>query len=179
MASHNWKAVKRHHAAKSAELQKYFEHLPSLIEKYPREVTLAYVFSRIEGGQNRALYCGVVKLHRAHGEVAAGILETHHLTRVGFVDHFKVIFGAPLDPNITAKIKFSEKIRDKVVHGKSVNDAEMRKAIVEALDYADDLNSFISKIADFRPFGDLRGFKGRGKPLEKSTTRWLLKGLGF
>ena len=33
--------------------------------------------------------------------------------------------------------------------------------------------------AEFRPFGDLRGFKGRGQPLERTTTRWVLKGMGM
>ena len=37
----------------------------------------------------------------------------------------------------------------------------------------------ISSSADFTPFGNLRGFKGRSKALEPRTTRWLLKGPGL
>ena len=48
-----------------AEIQKYFEHLPNLIEQFPLDVVLTYVFARVELAHNMALYCGIAKLHRA------------------------------------------------------------------------------------------------------------------
>ncbi len=50
------------------------------------------------------------------------------------------------------------------MHGKEVTEKEKRQAIVDVIDYADDLNEFVKSIAGFRPFGDMRGYKG-GLPL--------------
>jgi hypothetical protein len=55
----------------------------------------------------------------------------------------------------------------------------MREAHIDVIEYAEALNEDIEEIAGFSPFGDLRGFKGRAEPLDNSTSRWLLKGLGF
>jgi len=68
------------------------------------------------------------------------------------------------------------------MHGKSVSDPDKRKAISLALHYAEGMNRLIAvtKNLGFRPFtGDLRGFIGALGFLDKSTTRWILKGMGF
>lgn len=46
----------------SSGVQRYFEHLPKLLDEFPLNVALAYAFSRLELAQNMALYCGVVKV---------------------------------------------------------------------------------------------------------------------
>ena len=48
------------------EIQDQFYPSVELIGKYPWQVVLAYMFSRIERVHNLTLFCGVVKLHRAH-----------------------------------------------------------------------------------------------------------------
>jgi len=65
------------------------------------------------------------------------------------------------------------------MHGKSVIAVDLRKAISSIFDYAEALDSEVQKLSGVRPFGDLRGFKGRSQPLDKTTSKWLLKGLGF
>ena len=55
----------------------------------------------------------------------------------------------------------------------------MRQAHVDIIEYAESVNIELQSVAGFEPFGDLRGFKGKVKSLEKGTTRWLLKGIGF
>lgn len=55
----------------------------------------------------------------------------------------------------------------------------MRQAILDVLDYANEYNAFVKALAAFPPFGDLRGFHGRGDRLTPATTRLVLKGLGF
>lgn len=137
------------------------------------------MFLRTEKAQNRALYCGVVKLHCADSTVADAAVNCQYLTRDGFLALYKNVFGHPLSAATSAKIKDAEKIRDRVVHGKAVSDPDLRQAIVEVLEYAAAMNTDINSIAGFKPFGDLRGFKGRAQGLAKPTTRWLLKGLGF
>jgi hypothetical protein len=154
-------------------------HLPSLIENYDWDVAIAYQFIRVETAQNRTIYGGVVKLHRAEASIADSMLYSLHITRASFLTLIETIFGAPLPTTVVEKLKFAEKVRDKNVHGKGISDPDARQALVDVLEYATDFNAFIEGIGGFRPFGDMRGFKGATQPLEKSTTRWLLKGLGL
>ena len=175
----SYKAVLNVFNTCSDSVKWYFDQVPDLLPNYPYEVTLAYLFLRTERAQNRALYCGVVKLHRASGTVADAAVSAQYLTRDGFIDLYKNVFGHDLAKATRGKINKAEKVRDRVIHGKDVSDAEMREAIVDVFEYAEALNSDLSAAAGFKPFGDLRGFKGRGQPLDNSTTRWLLKGLGF
>jgi hypothetical protein len=179
MAIPSCKAVLKHYASVPGDVQKFFGHLPSLIENYGWEVCIAYQFIRVETAQNRTLYGGVVRLHRANAKVTESMLYSLHVTRASFLVLVETIFGAPLPAVIADKIKIAEKVRDKTVHGKGISGADARQALVDVLDYAAELNQFVEGIAGFRPFGDMRGFKGATAPLEKSTTRWLLKGLGF
>jgi hypothetical protein len=159
------------------EIQKYFTPSVELIERYPWEVTLAYMFSRIELAHNMTLYCGVVKLHRAHSEVAWSAIDSLHITRNNFRELFETVFGKPLKSKIIKKISEAEAIRDKIMHGKDVPNANLRKAIFRLIKYTELFNDFVFQAAGFKPFGSLRGFKGRAEPLDKSTTMWLLKGI--
>ena len=56
---------------------------------------------------------------------------------------------------------------------------EAREGLTSVLDFATEFNDFVSSLAGFRPFGKLRGYKGRKKPLPKATTRWILRGMGI
>lgn len=179
MAISSYKAVLKHYKSVPKDVQHYFAYLPSLIENYNWDVCIAYQFICVETAQNRTLYGGVVKLHLADGSVADSMLFSLHITRASFLELVKNIFGKPLPDVVANKLKFAENVRDKTVHGKGISEAEARQALVDVLDYASDLNNFVEGIAGFRPFGDMRGFKGAAQPLEKSTTHWLLKGLGF
>lgn len=74
----------------------------------------------------------------------------------------------------------AEKIRDKIVHGKDTTALENRTVLAAVLAYAEGLDEFVFKRAEFRPFTvDMRGFTGRREALDDSTTRWLMRGLGF
>jgi hypothetical protein len=75
------------------EIQKYFEHLPKLVVELPLEVSLAYMFARVELAQNMTLYGGIIKLHRGNAELTKNAVNTHHLTREGFEKLFSHVFG--------------------------------------------------------------------------------------
>lgn len=175
----SYKGVLKRYEASTEQVRWYFDQFPGLIGNFPYEVTLAYLFLSTEKAHNRALYCGVVKLHRADSEIADRVMNTHHMIRDGFLELYKNVFGHALSAATVAKIKDAEKIRDRVIHGKDVTAPELRQALVDVIEYAEALNIDVAAIGGFEPFGNLRGFKGRGEPLDKSTTRWLLKGLGF
>ena len=65
------------------------------------------------------------------------------------------------------------------MQGKQATAANLRKAIHDVFEYAKEFNNLVSSLEGFKPFGDLRGFKGRRENMDKNSTRWILKGLGF
>ena len=88
--------------------------------------------------------------------------------------------GSQLPPVILSKLKTAERIRDKAIHGSRPTDAELRNAIKDVLDYSEDYDSHVKRLAGFCPFGDLRGIlSGRAWRLDRPTTKLVLKGLGF
>ena len=153
--------------------------MDDLIKECPWGVSIAWVFLRIEQAQHRALYCGIVKLHRVDKELAEVALERRHMTREGFDELFKVVFGVNLPAPVRDKIKRAEDVRDKVIHGKNVTNAAMRDSLVDAIDFAERLNAELKKLAGVEPCGNIKGFNGRGQPHDKKTSRWILKGMGF
>ena len=102
-----------------------------------------------------------------------------HLTREGFKEIFKNVFGAELNKASRVKLEEAEKVRDKVIHGKTVPDNELREAIADVLEYAELLNEEVYLISGFKPFASMKGFKGRADSLDNRTTKWIMRGLGF
>jgi hypothetical protein len=174
------RAVLRHFRRLPREIQNHFQYFPDIItSKLPLEVGLAYLFYAVEIAHRDTLYCGLVKLHHADSALARRIVRSHHITRAEFRELFQNVLGkSPPDP-IRRKLQDAEKIRDKAIHGSEPTTIEMRRAIVDILDYAKAYNGFVRSLAGFPPFGDLRGFHGKKKRLEQSTTRWLMRGIGF
>jgi len=176
----SYKALLRLFDAAPAGVQRHFGHLTRLVnDELPYEIALAYCFLKVEQAQNRALYGGVVKLHRCNAEFAKRLMNFQHLTRDGFKVLFKNVMGKELKATTADAICEAEKIRDRVVHGKDVTENELRTAIADVLTYAEAFDAQVHSIAGFRPLGDMRGFKGRAEPLDKRTTKWLMRGLGF
>jgi hypothetical protein len=157
----------------------YFEHLPKLIDTFPLDVALAYVFAQVESAQVMALYCGATKLHSVDKDIARRAMSTHHMTRSDFRTKFESIYGTPISDSTIKLANVAEAVRDRVMHGKEATDDDKRNAIAHALQYAIEMNDLTATLGGPRPFGDLRGFKGAAKALPKPTSRWVLKGMGF
>jgi len=173
------KGVVAHFHGLPPALQAYYGHLPALVENFPWDISLIYQFARVELAYRRTLYCGAVKLHKADPDLAWQAVRSQHITRASFRAIFSTVIGYELDPAVGNMILGAESVRDDIMHGKSGHDRVKRDAIIQVLDYSHALNEFLSARVHFRPFGDLRGFKGRGKSLDKNTSRFLLKGLGL
>lgn len=97
---------------------------------FPNEVCLAYLFLRLEKGQNKALYCAVVKVHKASAKMSDKAIEAQYLTRDGFLKLYKTVFGKPVSPATLKLSNTAAKIRDKVIHGKTVTPAAVREALL-------------------------------------------------
>lgn len=175
----SWRGVVQAYKSMPERVRKYFAHVPSLAKDYPWEVCIAYQFGRMELAHNMAIYCGIVKLHRAFPALARTAVEQHHMTRPEFQRLYETVFGAKLTKPVRDLIDEAESIRDKIMHGKTITDAQMRKAVVDILKYAKAVNDRTNDLGGIQPFGDLRGFKGRAASLDRSTTRWILKGIGL
>lgn len=161
-------------------LQEYFVHFPKLVEDFPHEVALSYLFAQIELAHNMTIYCGVVKCHCVNADVARNSVNAHHMTRERFRDLYRLIMdNKRIEAGALEKAISAEKVRDKILHGKKVQPADKREAIVNSLEYATQFNEQVFRDAGFRPFGRLSGFKGRAKALDKSTSRWVLMGIGL
>lgn len=161
------------------EVKGYFEHFPKLAKEFPWDVAISYMFALVELAHNMTIYCGIVKLHRAEGNLVRKAVNNQHITRPSFKEFYKTVFGEDVKKSISEKIEEAEKIRDKILHGKPVSEELKRKAVVDILDYAQNFNKEIYRIAGFKPFGSVKGFKGRAQPLDRSTSRWILRGMGF
>lgn len=162
------------------EIKSYFECLPDLIkDSYPYDVSLAYMFSRVERAHRRTLYCGIVKKYSANSELTDEVTRKLFISREEFQVLFKNVFGKEIDKGILNILQKAEKVRDKGMHGKDPSDSEIRNAINELLTYSNEFNDFVHKLSGFKPFGSLRGFKGRAENMDKETTRLILKGLEF
>jgi len=164
----------------SPEVGRHFEHLPELLADYPMEVALAYVFQRLELGQNMALYCGVVKLHRADSDVARNAIGSHHMTRRGFAELYRTVFNTDLPREAKKDLETAERTRDTIMHGGAASEDRQRNAIGRVLEFAEAANEQLHQNCQLRPFcGFWRGFAGRLQKLEPRTTRFMLKGMGF
>jgi hypothetical protein len=162
------------------EICKYFRYLPPLIKNdLPYDIALAYLFSQIERAHRRTLYCGITKRYSANSELTDEIIRKEYVTRDGFKQLFKNVYGQEFPDGLNKMIEHAEDMRDTEMHGKPAGDADLRQAIHDVFEYAKEFNRMISRLEGFEPFGDLRGFKGRGENMDKETTRWILKGLSF
>lgn len=164
------------------DIREYFSEFRTLLDsKCSLNVLLAYMFFRLEQGERMTLYCGARKVHKTNAELTWKAIDNEHLTRKAFQERFKNIFSVPVPAELQEIIRPAEDIRDNLMHGVSLDEAKLRDAINRVLCFADEINKFMdAREVGFRPFvGDLRGFVGRLQPHDKSSSRLILKGLGF
>lgn len=169
----------KEYQSSAPDIQKYFEHLRRLIENFPIDVALTYAFARVEWAHTRVLYCGIAKLHRAQADLTYRAVREHYMSRKEFRSKYKTVYGKPIPDSTCLLLTKAEAVRDRAIHGKNPSDDEIRNAIAHILRYAKAMNECTVSNGGPAPFGDLRGFKGAAQALEKETTRWVLKGMGF
>lgn len=175
----SWRGVRKRLSEAPNEVQWYFEPVAELIEHYPWEVSLSYLFARVERAHLMAIYCGVVKLHKADATLASKAVDLFHNTREEFQAKFENVFGRKIPKPLQETLEQAQTVRDRVLHGKTVSESEYRMAITTIVHYATEFNGVCYETGGFRPFGDLRGYKGAASSLDTSTSRWLLRGIGL
>lgn len=170
-------------SSESPGFRGYFSGLPLLLTGASSNLpaALAYQFHLIETAHHRVLYGCLCRMHEANSTLARNAVDGQHMTREKFRSLFESVVGKAIPNPIVVKITAAEKIRDRIVHGKSTTDSELWQAVQRLTEYAIELNKFVQNEANFEAFGDMRGVVGRrgATPLSNQTTRWLLKGMGF
>jgi hypothetical protein len=175
----NWKQVRTRYQALPVEIREYLGEYPQLLEKFSWKVTVGYVFTQLETAHRTALYCGSVKRHRVDSGLAWHAIDLWDMKRKEFSQVFKAIFDHEIGEDLTKLLREAEEVRDKNMHGKTVQDADQRRCQVRVLDYLEGFHDLVRSTGVASPFDDLRGFKGAAQPLEANTSRLVLKGLGF
>jgi hypothetical protein len=161
------------------EIRAYFSDLPRLLDSFPLEVSISYLFTQIQRVHNATLCSGAVRVHKANRNVARVAVGAQHMTREGFQKQFETVFGKPIPEEVKQELEAAEIVHDRILNGQRAPEKEKREAIGHVLDYAQALNRFVNGLAKFKPFGDQKGANGCAESLGKSTTRWMLKGMGF
>jgi hypothetical protein len=178
-AAVNYKQVLKHFLSKRGEIPSYFPAFPELVKNFHWDVSVTYVFSRIESGKHIAIYCGIVKLHGTDAKRTKELVDGDHMSRTRFKELFRTVYGQPIPEDLLKKLEDAEKVRDKISHGKRWQARDARGALVDIFDFAEGLNNLVRDLGGFSLFGDLRGFKGARRPLSKKTTELVLRGVGL
>ena len=175
----NYKQVLAQFADKPEGIRNFFGSFPELVERYDWDVSVSYVFTRVEIAKRSTLYCGIVKRHWTDAKMTRDALDRDHMSRGRFRELFKMVFGSNIPAALLEKLAAGESVRDKVAHGKWLEPAQARQGLVEIFDFSNQFNTHMTQLAGFAPFGSLKGFKGRAESLPKQTTHWVLKGMGI
>lgn len=175
----SWRGVRNKLEEAPENVQRYFKPVEKLIEHFPWEVSLSYMYALVERAHLNSIYCGVVKLHQADATLARKAVDKFENRRKEFQQMFARVFGRAIPAPLQALLKVAQDVRDRALHGKRVPDRDYRMAIAAVIDYAVGFNEECERHGSFQPFGGLRGFKGRKKLLDRKTSRWVLKGIGL
>ncbi|MEM9438517.1 MAG: hypothetical protein AAGA15_15930 [Pseudomonadota bacterium] len=172
--------LKRQFDALPGPVRRYFKKLEPLLKDGANfDVTLAFLFVKVEEAHHRALKCGFVRLLDCDSEKVDEVLERQHFTRAAFWSVFRNVFGSEIKPEDKAKLSKAEDTRDKLMHGKRVEAGELRNALGAVFEYVVALGAFVETKTKKNPFGDLRGLVGRRETLGTTQSFWIMKGCGL
>ncbi len=178
-SSRSYRGVLQHYEAAPERIRSYFPDFAELVTRHNWEVSISYVFSRIERAKRMTIYCGIMKLHWCESSLTWKLVSKDHLSRRRFRELFEIVFGQKIPNHLIEKLEKGERVRDKIAHGMTWTPAEAREGLTNVIDFTAEFNEFVAEHAGFRPFGDLRGYKGRKEPLTQDTTKWVLRGMGI
>jgi hypothetical protein len=176
----SYKGLKDVYESMDQETKVYLSKLePLLSDGKNYEIALAYCFMKLEEGHHRALKCGLVRIHECDSKKVDSELEKQHFTSDKYALVFKNVFSDSIPAQAKDYLSEAQKIRNKIIHGKSTTDPKRREAIYYSLEYMKILGAFVKEKTQKNPYGDLRGLKGKKTLLPAKSTVWMLKGFGL
>lgn len=167
--------------SKTKEVRDYFDLLEELLDEVSSpEPALAYCFQRIEAAQRVGLYALLMREFRTDSQLTWRTVDKLDITRRNFPEFYKNVLGKRLPNSLRDLIEPAEKIRDDITHGRHQSAAEVQRAILSCLKFAEALNKTFREQAGFNPIGPLRGVTSKKRPqLDKRITAVVLRGLGL
>ncbi len=156
-----------------------FPKIVATNDKDTLDMLAAYLFMKIEAGQRRIIYVGVIKKRNTNRVVARTILTEFKMYRPQFNAKYLALSGGNIDNEIIKLGDDITPIRNRLLHGKIVDTSKKVKAIKDALDYIKLLNAQTFIDFEFQPFSDLTGFNGRRITDDDATSRQTLIDLGI
>ena len=132
------------------KIREYLKELPQLLSAdFSLDVSLAYVFARVELAHNMTLYCGVVKLHHANSMIARSVIDAQHITREKFGKYMDTVLGSRVPETVREFLQKAEDTRDDVMHGRKRSERDKREAIANVIKYAKAYNAFVGVMSHF------------------------------
>ncbi|MHC8509473.1 MAG: hypothetical protein ACYYKD_08780 [Rhodospirillales bacterium] len=179
MAYANRKQLINRFNALPEEIRNYLPDAEDLlVDEWDYEILIAYLFQKTETAHSMALYCGMIKRHRVHKNLAWRAVQSEYMTRDRFRELVSEVFEKNLPRKAVSTIKTADDVRDNIMHGKMTSEAQKRRAVGSVFQYAEQLNEFTYQSARFRPLAS-RGFAGTIQTLPKPPSRLVVKGLGL
>ena len=176
-----------------AMVYNYYKSLPDIIQKHfdlsviiividdknSLDVLIPYLFMKVEQAQRMILYAAMVKKYKIDKDLASGALDNLRIKRKDFRELYEILAGKPIDAETIEYAKDAEKFRDNILHGKTVKTEDKGRAACNIFTYSVLLNEQVDKDFGFEPFGNMTGFKGKVQSHDKTTSRWMLIGMGL
>lgn len=174
----NYRQVAKLYDSLSPTLQKYLKHFPKLINNndLPLEITIAYLFQKLESAHRRALYGIIVKKYFADAKSTHEKISKSKLRRKELDKLFERI-TLSIPHNTKKLLQDAESIRDDSMHGRKVKVQQLREAISNVLNYLETFNSHVCSAFNIKPCGGMRGFTGKAKKLDEKTTHLIFEEL--
>ena len=94
----SYKGVIRQYNEAPQQVQDYFPDFVELVESYNWEISISYVFSRVELAKRNTIYCGIVKLHWCDAVLTRKLVNEDHMRAVAFLI-CSAWYSAAVSPN--------------------------------------------------------------------------------
>lgn len=176
----SYKTLRLRYDALSDPVRGFLSKIAPLLDSSSNyDIALAYCFMKIEEGHHRALYGGLIKKCKCDKKYANEVVSKEHMTREHFKNLFKNVFGKAVDAQAEKHHIAASKIRDGLIHGKTMSQAQLRSALSESLTYIQIVNDQVKGIASFEPYGRMQGVLSKSEVVDRATSVWIARGIGF
>jgi len=170
-------AIRHQFAALPNEVQTYLSELKPLLDAADLDMSLAYLFMVIEQGRYRSMKCILVRNLKCMTSAVDEELQKRAFSRKSFRLSIKSLIGVDVSKGKFSSLTEAEKIRDTIFHGRKASDEDKRNAISNCLTFIKVFGNKVKEKTGKNPFATLRGLTSRIKPLNRSQTSWILKGV--
>jgi hypothetical protein len=104
-------------------------------------------------------------------------LKERAFSRKSFRLSIKSLIGIDISSGDYRSLELAEAVRDTIFHGRITSDEKKREAISNCLKFIQAFGEKIRLETGKNPFSSLKGLTSRIRPLERTQSRWIIKGI--